>query len=66
MIEDHNNDLSHTYTMSENQFMTFTREEFIGIYLNQIQTPESDVYYQQNSDEILQAVDWSNATTVKS
>jgi len=54
MIEDHNNDLTHTYTMGENQFMTLTREEFIELYLNEIETSEQPIYpYEIVSDENL-------------
>ena len=39
MIEEHNNDDTRTYKMGENQFMALTRDEFIGLYLNQVEMP---------------------------
>ena len=34
MIEEHNNNPLKTFTMKENQFMTMSHEEFMGLYLN--------------------------------
>ncbi|CAD8094711.1 unnamed protein product [Paramecium sonneborni] len=64
-ILEHNSKQDETYRMEENQFMTLTHEEFVGIYLNEIETslPQISIL-NKDLQSPLKAVDWRNYTTV--
>ncbi|CAD8177471.1 unnamed protein product [Paramecium octaurelia] len=65
LIAEHNSKQNITYRMEENQFMTLTHEEFVGIYLQEteVSMPEITIL-NQDLYQPLQAVDWRNYTTI--
>ncbi|CAD8092981.1 unnamed protein product [Paramecium sonneborni] len=69
MIENHNNDEQRSYDMGENQFMALTQDEFISLYLNQLDAPKLEQIEQReqifNIDEPLKQIDWSSFSTIK-
>ncbi|CAD8082586.1 unnamed protein product [Paramecium sonneborni] len=69
MIEEHNKVESRSYDMGENQFMALTKDEFISLYLNQLDAPQIVQQEPQeqilNIDEPLKQIDWSSYTTIK-
>ncbi|CAD8088425.1 unnamed protein product [Paramecium primaurelia] len=69
-IENHNKDETRTYDMGENQFMALTQDEFISLYLTQVDAPKLEQQEQIeeifDTQEPLKFVDWSSYTTIKS
>ncbi|CAD8162680.1 unnamed protein product [Paramecium octaurelia] len=69
-IESHNKQQERTYDMGENQFMTLTQDEFISLYLTQVDAPELEFEEEReqvfDGAEPLKFVDWSSYSTIKS